>query len=128
MTIQLDEGIIFPRDAVRFPVELRKPPGMRFDDPATWPRVAGRLELVAGRLLYMPPCADVQQDVAIDGQGVASVWIVLPESMEVLVLDREGESRHGIDSHLPERAELPDLAPAVKQIFAQLLVRAPSSQ
>lgn len=56
------------------------------------------------------------------------MWIVLSESLEVLVLGSDGESRHGTDAHLPERTELPGLTPAVKQIFAQLLVRAPGSQ
>ena len=74
MAIQLDDGIVFPRGAVRFPVELRQPPEMRLDDPATWPGVQGRLELVAGRLLYLPPCADYQQDVAADVTYVLRAW------------------------------------------------------
>lgn len=199
MTIQLDEGIVFPRDAVRFPIELRMPAGMRLQDPDTWPRVEGRLEFVGGRLLYMPPCADVQQDVAIDvayvlrswsrthtefivggneagmlldgeirgadaavwrradaerrtgkfrsvapvlaveiaGQdeaeedlrvkarwylehGVAVVWIILPVKLEVVVLQRGGESRVGIGARLPECDALPGLTPAVEELFAQL--------
>ena len=46
--------------SVRFPVELTPPEGF---DPArleTWPRVEGRLEWVEGRLLYMPPCGELQ--------------------------------------------------------------------
>lgn len=199
VTVQLEEGIVFPRDAVRFPIELRMPAGTSPLDPETWPRVEGRLELVGGRLLYMPPCADVQQDVAIDvayvlrswseahaeflvggneagmlldgeirgadaavwrradagrrtgklrsvapvlaveiagqdegeaelcakarwylGHGVALVWIVLPESFEVLVLHQGGESRHGLGERLPERSELPQLSPPVERLFAQL--------
>src|SRR4030095_10810054 len=54
MTVQLDEGIILPRASVRFPIELKKSSRMRADDPATWPRVEGRLEYVGGKLLYMP--------------------------------------------------------------------------
>src|SRR5262249_47348486 len=42
--------------SIRFPVELDIPAGFDPGDPATWPRVEGRLEYVAGKLLYMPPC------------------------------------------------------------------------
>jgi hypothetical protein len=38
-------------------------------DPAhaeRWPAVAGRLEFVGGRLLFMPPCGELQQQTAID--------------------------------------------------------------
>jgi hypothetical protein len=55
-----DETITLPR-AVRFPVELRPPPGFDPERIETWPHVVGRLELVDGRLLYMLPCSDVQQ-------------------------------------------------------------------
>lgn len=199
MSVQLDEGIVFPRDAVRFPVELRQPPRMRADDPTTWPRVEGRLEYVGGRLLYMPPCADYQQDTASDvtyvlrtwreshpefvvgsneagmllgdevraadaavwragdarertgklrrsapvlaveiagedegegelrdkaqwylAHGVAVVWLVFPHALEVVVIEPDRESRHARGGRLPEHAELPGLAPAVDQLFAQL--------
>ena len=50
-------------EQVRFPVELRPPRGFSPDDPSSWPRVDGRLEFVGGRLLYLPPCGDIPQDV-----------------------------------------------------------------
>ncbi len=56
-----DETITLPR-AVRFPVELVPPHGFDAESLETWPRVVGRLEWVNGRLLYMPPCGDRQQD------------------------------------------------------------------
>lgn len=199
VTVQIDEGIVFAREAVRFPVELHRPSGMRVDDPGTWPHVEGRLEYVGGRLLYMPPCADIQQDVAMDvayalrswseaqrgfivggneagmllgeeiraadaavwrsadatvrvgklrrtapvlaveiaGQdegeselrdkarwylahGVTIVWIVLPETREVVVVRGEGEARYAKGSRVAEDGELPGLAPAVADLFAQL--------
>ncbi|HZA50715.1 MAG TPA: Uma2 family endonuclease, partial [Myxococcaceae bacterium] len=165
---------------VRYPVELHVPPGFRPDVAATWPRVDGRLEFVGGRLLYMPPCGDVQQDVAMSvahvlmrwsqehpefvlggneagmilggetrgadaaawrkadvgvhtggfrrvapvlaveiagldegepelrakarwylGHGVACVWLVLPETREVIVFGEAGESRCATGSRLP---------------------------
>jgi Uma2 family endonuclease len=72
--VRIDEGLSLPRDAIRFPIELRKPAGMEVADPATWPTVEGRLEVVGGRLLYMPPCADVQQDTVADVAFVLRSW------------------------------------------------------
>jgi Uma2 family endonuclease len=60
--------------SVRFPVELEPPPDFRPDDPASWPRVDGRLEWVGGRLLYMPPCGARQQGVAIGVATVLGTW------------------------------------------------------
>lgn len=59
---------------VRYPIELHPPPGFKPDDATTWPKVEGRLEYVAGRLLYMPPCGDLQQDVTIDIAYVLRTW------------------------------------------------------
>src|SRR5437773_12402391 len=69
---ELDEETFPVPGSVRFPVELTPPDGF---DPArleTWPRVAGRLEWVRGRLLYMPPCGDRQQYTVADEIGRAS--------------------------------------------------------
>jgi len=60
---------------VRFPVELTPPDGF---DPArleTWPRVAGRLEWVAGRLLYMPPCGERQSWTVADLVFTLGHWV-----------------------------------------------------
>jgi Uma2 family endonuclease len=69
-----DECLHLPMRAVRFPVELRTPAGFRADDLATWPKVDGRIEFVAGRIQYMPPCADIQQEICIDLGAVLSAW------------------------------------------------------
>jgi Uma2 family endonuclease len=61
--------------AARFPVEVEPPPGFNPLDVATWPRVEGRLEYLRGRLLYMPPCGDVQQDVAARIVGLLDRWL-----------------------------------------------------
>lgn len=58
---------------VRFPVELRAE-GFTPEQPSTWPKLEGRLEFVEGRLLYVPPCADNQQDVAMDVAFVLRSW------------------------------------------------------
>jgi Uma2 family endonuclease len=60
--------------SVRFPVELVPPEGF---DPArleTWPRVEGRLEWMGGRLLYMPPCGEMQQETVVDVVAALASW------------------------------------------------------
>jgi Uma2 family endonuclease len=184
---------------VRFPVELWPPQGFRPDDPSSWPKVEGRIEYVAGKLIYMPPCGGIQQVVTVDvayvlrqwadahgdyivggneagmvlgpdvraadaavwrrdavgpmshqfhrtppilavevsgrdegeaelrdkarwylDAGVQVVWLVLPDSREVVVLTREGDARLGAGDRIAEHRELPGLAPAVRSLFAQL--------
>jgi len=70
-----DEHVVTLPAAVKFPVELRPPPGFDPERPETWPRVEGRLEFVGGRLLYMPPCGDVQQDVVTDVVLALGEWV-----------------------------------------------------
>jgi Uma2 family endonuclease len=83
-TLRFDEMVapairLFPDDphlglvGVRFPVELRAE-GVDPARPSTWPAIDGRLEYVGGRLLYMPPCADYQQDVAMDVAYLLRSW------------------------------------------------------
>ena len=55
-------------------VEIRPPPGFKPGDLRTWPKLDGRLEYVGGRLLYIPPCGDDQQDVAVDVVYVLRSW------------------------------------------------------
>jgi Uma2 family endonuclease len=69
-----DEMIWLPR-AVRFPVELQPPPGFDPERPETWPQIAGRLEHWEGKLLYMPPCGDVQQDTMADVVITLGSWV-----------------------------------------------------
>jgi Uma2 family endonuclease len=184
---------------IRYPVELHPPPGFRPDEATTWPRVEGRLEFVDGRLLFMPPCGDVQQDVTVDvayllrawsqahpdvvvggneagmvlggemrgadaavwrraelgphtggfrrvppvlavevagqdegepelrvkagwylGRGVEVVWLVLPESREVVVLTAAADHRARMGQRIPQHPALPGLEPEVRAVFAQL--------
>lgn len=60
-----DEVLMLPR-AVRFPVEMLPPVGFDPTKPETWPSVAGRLEFVEGKLWFMPPTGDLQQDTVSD--------------------------------------------------------------
>jgi Uma2 family endonuclease len=50
------------------------PPGFVAERPETWPLVDGELEFVEGKLLYMPPSADRQQDTSADVVTVLGVW------------------------------------------------------
>jgi Uma2 family endonuclease len=193
-----DETIVLPR-AIRFPVELVPPPGFDPERLDTWPVVPGRLEHMDGRLLFMPPCGDVQQDTVADvvitlgawvranpsyvlgtneagmrlagatraadaaiwrrsdvgpydgrlrrrppvlavevagddepesflcdkgrwylDAGVVAVWLVLPETREVIVMTAGQTVRFTSADALPENAALPGLAPRVSELFTQL--------
>jgi Uma2 family endonuclease len=192
------DSITLPR-AVRFPVELRPPEGFSSTRLETWPRPPGRLEYVDGRLLYMPPCGDRQQDTVTDvvitlgawtrshpefvlgtneagmhllgatraadaaiwrrsdlgrytgrlrhvapllavevcGEdepeplirekalwylraGVAVVWVVIPETRDVVVVTAGAESRYRTGQRLPPHPGLPGLAPEVSELFSQI--------
>jgi Uma2 family endonuclease len=51
--------------------------------------------------------------------GVAVVWLVLPDTREVIVMTADGEARHRSGA-LPAHPALPDLAPPVADFFRQL--------
>ena len=94
--IDLDEKTIAVPGTVRFPVELTPPDGF---DPArleTWPRVEGRLEWVGGRLLYMPPCGDRQQDTVADVVAALITWV--RSHTDFVVGTNEAGMRLGEDS------------------------------
>ncbi len=52
--------------------------------------------------------------------GVKIVWLVLPQSREVVVFTSLSENRFRSSEQLPEHAELPGLAPQVQDFFIQL--------
>jgi Uma2 family endonuclease len=53
-------------------------------------------------------------------RGVAVVWLVLPNTREVVVHTAEGTSRHAVGAALPSHRALPDLTPDVASFFWQL--------
>ena len=195
-----DETISLPR-AVKFPLELLPPEQFDSERLETWPRVAGRLEYAEGKLLYMPPSGDLQQDTVADvvialgswvrarpqfvlgtneagmhlagatraadaalwrradvgayagglrrvppvlavevagpgdGEtegflteraewylqvGVSVVWLVLPESREVVVITAGGRSRHAGREPLPAHPQLPGLSVEAAELFRQI--------
>ncbi len=97
------------RASVRFPIQLSIPRGFKVSAPASWPTVEGRLEFVEGALLFMPPCADYQQDVSAEAVRLLGNWSVLhPEFIVAgneagMLLD--GEAR-GADVAVWRRADV----------------------
>lgn len=83
--------------------------GFRADEATTWPSVEGRLEYVGGRLLYMPPCGDIQQSVVPDVIVVLKRWADDHESFTVAGNEAgmclSGEIR-GADAAIWRRNEL----------------------
>jgi Uma2 family endonuclease len=75
-TARYDEVIALPR-AVRFPVEMIPPEGFDAGRLETWPQVTGRLEYVDGRLLFIPPSGDLQQDTTTDVVITLGSWVRL---------------------------------------------------
>lgn len=107
---ELDEEttIAVPR-AVKFPVELEPPEGFDPAEPATWPRVEGRLEWVGGRLLYMPPCGDLQQYTVTEVVFVLVTWAHAHPDFLVGTNEagmRLGEDTRGADAAVFRRAEV----------------------
>jgi Uma2 family endonuclease len=194
--------IVVPRAAVELPLALPVPDGFDPGAPATWPRVPGRLEYVQGRLLYMPPSGDVQQQTAADAvgaliawqrrhpafvvganeagmllggdvraadaavwrreavvpttgglprlppvlavevagredtlgmlrdkarwylaRGVTVVWILLPATRSALVISEAGETPVPPGGRMPAQTDLPDLEPALDDLFRQIGTR-----
>ena len=68
------EMTVLPRYAIELPYVLPAREGIDPASPESWPRVPGRIEYLAGRLLYMPPCGDEQQSVAVDVTTELNNW------------------------------------------------------
>jgi hypothetical protein len=106
---ELDEDTLQVPRAVKLPVELTPPEGFDPGEPATWPAVEGRLEWVAGRLLWMPPCADVQQDTVTDVVVTIGLWGRDRPEFAIGTNEagmRLGEDSRGADAAVWRRGEL----------------------
>jgi Uma2 family endonuclease len=53
-------------------------------------------------------------------QGVRLIWLVLPDTREVLVISSDGERRLGRGERIGTTELLPGLEPEVARLFAQL--------
>jgi Uma2 family endonuclease len=106
-------------DSVRFPVELEPPPGFDPADLDTWPQVEGSLEWVAGRLLYMPPCARFQRVTVVDVVFVLAGWMRHHPEFEVASNEagmQLGEDIRGADAAVWQRAALDLKDPGVARV------------
>ncbi|MGE0789101.1 MAG: Uma2 family endonuclease [Sandaracinaceae bacterium] len=74
MAYDRDELVPVPRSAIRLPLALTTPSDFDPARPQTWPAIEGRLEYVSGRLLWMPPSGDEQQDTCVDVITVLNLW------------------------------------------------------
>jgi Uma2 family endonuclease len=92
-----------------FPVAVRPPPGFDPDDLTTWPRDPGRFEYVDGRLLYLPPCGEIQ------GGTVGDVYFILrrwqEQHLDFVVRTNEigvsfGRDKRGIDVAVWRRSDV----------------------
>jgi Uma2 family endonuclease len=105
---------------------------VRGADAAVWRRAD--LSAFDDRVLHVPPLLAVEVSGRDDTEamlrdkarwyldvGVSHVWIVLVEKREVVVLTGAGETRHAVGDTLPPHPDLPGLAPAVADLFRQLL-------
>jgi Uma2 family endonuclease len=98
-----------PTIAITLPLELPPPDGFAPDDLATWPLVEGRLEYVDGRLLYMPPSGDEQQDTVADVATELGLWA--RAHPDFLVSTNEagimfGQDVRAVDASLFRRADV----------------------
>ena len=103
-----DEVISLPR-AVRFPVEMVPPARFDANKLETWPKVAGSLEYVDGRLLFMPPGGDFQQDTVTDVVITLGAWIRRHPDFVLGTNEagmRLGEATRAADAAIWRRADL----------------------
>lgn len=119
------EGLRLPLRIVHFPLELRIPPQFAPEDPTTWPKVEGSLELVDGRLWYMPPTGDIQQDVVPAVSYVLFEWA--KDHPEIVVAGSEagmilGGDIRGADAALFRRSDLPPRTGKLRRVPPVLAV------
>ncbi len=107
------------------------PDGKRGIDVAVWRR--NDLGPNTGGFVRVPPLLAVEIAGELDresylvdkahwylARSVAIVWLVLPETREVVVLADDAERRYGIGETLAAHPALPGLAPTVADFFRQL--------
>lgn len=96
----VDEDVVLVPASTLFPIEVSPPAGFDPDVLSTWPDDPGRFEYVDGRLLYMPPCGEIQSAVAADVMYVLGAW--QRQHTDFVVGGNEaglavGDNRYGLD-------------------------------
>jgi Uma2 family endonuclease len=100
-------------------------------DAAVWHRSA--LGPYTGQFRRVPPLLAIEVAGLYDDEpmlrdkarwylehDVCTVWLVLPDTREVVVLAGGRDQRFGVGSRLPEPEGVPGLTPAVDDFFTQL--------
>jgi hypothetical protein len=103
----------------------------RAADAAVWRRTD--VGAVVGRLRRHPPVGAVEVAGVDEPEanlrekarwylsvGVSVVWLVLPETHEVIVLTPKSETKIVPDQRLPPHPDLPGLEPEVRELFVQI--------
>lgn len=104
---------------------------VRAADVAVWRRAdvgkaSNRIQQTAPVLAVEVSGTDEEEEVLRDKarwyreHGVAIVWLVFPQTREVVVIDDCGDARFGVGQQLPTRNAVPDLCPPVDAFFSQL--------
>jgi Uma2 family endonuclease len=104
---------------------------VRAADAAVWRRTdvgsaTGRIQHTAPVLAVEVSGTDEEEDVLRQkarwyrDHGVAVVWLVLPQSREVIVVNEAGDTRYSMGQDLPPEEQLPDLRAPVAGFFSQL--------
>jgi Uma2 family endonuclease len=104
---------------------------VRAADAAVWRRldlgaVTDRLQHVAPILVIEVAGTDEEESALREkadwylGHGVRAVWLILPDTKDVVVVRSGSESRLGEGDRVPEMSELPGLCPEVVAFFVQL--------
>lgn len=121
----LDEEMVLVPAGTLFPIEVKPPVGFDPDDLRTWPEVPGRFEYVEGRLLYMPPCGEIQSAVTADVMYVLGAW--QRQHTEFVVGGNEaglalGDDRYGLDGAVWRREDVGAMKPGFSRVLPVLAV------
>jgi Uma2 family endonuclease len=104
---------------------------VRAADAAVWRRddvgnASGRVQTVPPVLAVEVAGTDEEESVLVDkarwylDNGVTVVWLVLPDTREVVAMTKDHSRRYSVSDRLDESPNLPGLSPRVDEFFAQL--------
>ncbi|HKE16727.1 MAG TPA: Uma2 family endonuclease [Kofleriaceae bacterium] len=113
-----EDMVLVPASAV-FPIEVKPPACFDPDDLRTWPDDPGRFEYVDGRLLYMPPCGEIQSAVAADVMYVLGAW--QRQHPDFVVGGNEaglavGDNKYGLDGAVWRRDDVGQMKPGFSRV------------
>jgi Uma2 family endonuclease len=115
----LDGDMVLVPASTVFPIEVKPPAGFDPDDLGTWPDDPGRFEYVDGRLLYIPPCGEIQSAVAADVMYVLGAW--QRQHPDFVVGGNEaglavGDNKYGLDGAVWSRDDMGQMKPGFSRV------------